>query len=576
MKSIQKKNILHCYVKNHIRYLMSCLLLFTLMLSHSTYASSISKTNITDNGSKQQVSTKQTQLEKIIPQLRVKNFKKKIASIKQLAEIDDPQTIVILEALLNSKLYYQKSDKKVVIINKKNNQYETFSTLNNNAIAIVQKKTLKKITTNNKLRKTIRALLAKKKILNSNLDVRQNALKEILTANDASLLPVLEQAQRQETDKSQQDLLKLAIALIEVHSNNSETRQSAVKRLGNSLYPVAKGKLTKILETDEHGQYIEQDKAVIALAEKAMQRISSKLSLFGNLETLFFGLSLGSVLLLAAIGLSITFGVMGVINMAHGELIMLGAYTTYLVQQLMPNDIGLSLIVAIPAAFIVSGLFGVAIERGVIRHLYGRPLETLLATFGISLLLQQMVRTLISAQNVPVITPSWLSGSLVLNPAFALTYNRIYIFFFALFVFAMLMLILKKTSLGLQVRAVAQNRGMATAMGIKTQWVDSLTFGLGSGVAGVAGVALSQLTNVGPNLGQAYIIDSFMVVVFGGVENLWGTLVAAMTLGITNKFLEPWAGAVMAKIIVLISLIIFIQKRPNGLFPQKGRASGGH
>ncbi len=473
-------------------------------------------------------------------------------------------------------MFYQKADKNIVIVNKQEQGYEIFNALTNKKIALVEKKTLKKISTNNKLRKTIRTLLAQKKILHPELTIRQAALQEILTSNDSSLLPVLKQAQQEESDTDQSDLLKLAIALIEVDSKDNNTRLSAIKLLGNSLYPTAKGKLSDILGTNEQGEFIEQNQQVLKAAQKAMTRVESKLSLFSNLETIFFGLSLGSVLLLAAIGLSITFGVMGVINMAHGELIMIGAYTTYLVQQIMPNDIGLSLIVAIPAAFTVSGLFGVAIERGVIRHLYGRPLETLLATFGISLLLQQMVRTLISAQNVAVVTPSWLSGSLIINPAFSITYNRFYIFFFALLVFALLMLILKKTSLGLQVRAVAQNRSMATAMGIKTQWVDSLTFGLGSGVAGVAGVALSQLTNVGPNLGQAYIIDSFMVVVFGGVENLWGTLVAAMTLGITNKFLEPWVGAVMAKIIMLIFLILFIQKRPNGLFPQKGRSSGGH
>lgn len=552
-------------------------LIFSLLFATNLYADNDSA--LINLGNKHSNST--AQLEQLIPKLQVKSFKKKLDYVKQLAAIDDPQSLLLLEALLDSRLYYQKVDKSVVLLqnkdaNKKENKYEIFSALDNTQIGLVEKKTIKKIRTNNKLRKTIRSLLAQKKINNADLTIRQAAIKEILTSNDAAFLPVLQQARIDERDESQKDLLNLAIALIEVDSQDINTRLSAIKILGNSLYPTAKGKLDKILTTNDEGKYIEQNKDVIKASQKALKRIDSKLSLFGNLETLFFGLSLGSVLLLAAIGLSITFGVMGVINMAHGELIMIGAYTTYLVQQMMPNDIGLSLIVAIPAAFIVSGLFGIAIERGVIRHLYGRPLETLLATFGISLLLQQMVRTLISAQNVPVITPSWLSGSLVFNPAFAITYNRIYIFFFALLVFALLMLILKKTALGLQVRAVAQNRNMATAMGIKTQWVDSLTFGLGSGVAGVAGVALSQLTNVGPNLGQAYIIDSFMVVVFGGVENLWGTLVAAMTLGITNKFLEPWAGAVMSKIIVLIFLIIFIQKRPNGLFPQKGRASGGH
>ena len=279
------------------------------------------------------------------------------------------------------------------------------------------------------------------------------------------------------------------------------------------------------------------------------------------------------MLVLAAIGLAITFGVMGVINMAHGELIMLGAYTTYVIQLLMPNHIDLSLFIAVPAAFMVSALFGIAIERSVIRFLYGRPLETLLATFGVSLILQQLVRTIFSPLNRSVFTPAWMSGSLEINSALSLTYNRLYIMVFGLLVFFALLVILKKTTLGLQVRAVAQNRAMARAMGVRTEWVDAITFGLGSGIAGVAGVALSQITNVGPNLGQAYIIDSFMVVVFGGVGNLWGTLVGGLSLGVANKFLEPYAGAVLAKILVLVFIIIYIQKRPRGLFPQKGRAA---
>ncbi len=264
---------------------------------------------------------------------------------------------------------------------------------------------------------------------------------------------------------------------------------------------------------------------------------------------------------------------MGVINMAHGELIMLGAYTTYVLQQLMPDHLAAALILSIPAAFIVSGCVGIMIEQGVIRHLYGRPLETLLATFGISLILQQAVRSVFSPLNRSVITPEFMSGSLTLNPMLLLTYNRLYIIFFCLAVFLVLLTILKKTSLGLQVRAVSQNRPMARAMGIHSQRVDALTFGLGSGIAGIAGVALSQLTNVGPNMGQSYIIDSFMVVVFGGVGNLWGTLVAGLSLGIFNKFLEPWFGAVLAKIMVLIFIILFIQKKPKGLFPQRGRAA---
>ncbi|MDT8397998.1 MAG: urea ABC transporter permease subunit UrtB, partial [Pseudomonadales bacterium] len=317
----------------------------------------------------------------------------------------------------------------------------------------------------------------------------------------------------------------------------------------------------------------ERESDLRAEAARVLAGISRKVEFYHFLEQLFFGLSMGSVLLLVATGLAVTFGVMGVINMAHGEMIMLGAYTTYVVQLLMPGMIAYSLLVAVPAAFLVSGSVGILIERGVIRFLNGRPLETLLATFGISLILQQTVRSVFSPLNRQVITPDWMSGSLQINPVLSLTYNRLYILVFALLVFVSLLLILKKTVLGLQVRAVSQDRDMARAMGIRTEWVDALTFGLGSGVAGMAGVALSQLTNVGPNLGQGYIIDSFMVVVFGGVGNLLGTLVGGFSLGLTNKFLEPLTGAVLANILVLVFIILFIQKRPKGLFPQKGRAA---
>jgi len=312
---------------------------------------------------------------------------------------------------------------------------------------------------------------------------------------------------------------------------------------------------------------------VRAAAAAAVSRIDRARTLYGGVETLFFGLSLGSVLVLAAIGLAITFGVMGVINMAHGELMMLGAYTTYVVQTLMPQHIGASILVAIPAAFLVAGLAGVILERSIIRFLYGRPLETLLATFGVSLVLQQLVRSIFTANNRDVETPAWMSGSLQLGDALAITYNRLYIVIFTMIVFAILLAVLRRTKLGLEIRAVSQNRAMARAMGIRSEWVDAMTFGLGSGIAGVAGVALSQLTNVGPNLGQSYIIDSFMVVVFGGVGNLWGTLIGGMSMGIVNKLLEPYAGAVLGKIFVLVALILFIQSRPRGLFPQTGRAA---
>jgi len=266
---------------------------------------------------------------------------------------------------------------------------------------------------------------------------------------------------------------------------------------------------------------------------------------------------------------------MGVINMAHGELVMIGAYTTYVVQETIRNSFpemfGWSLAIAVPLAFLTAGAVGVAIERGVVRYLYGRPLETLLATWGISLILQQAVRSIFGPNNREVGNPDWMSGAVDVGQM-AMTWNRIWILVFALAVFAALILVLKRTPIGLQMRAVTQNRGMAASVGIRTGWVDAMTFGLGAGVAGLAGVALSQIDNVSPNLGQSYIVDSFMVVVFGGAGNLWGAFAGAFSLGIANKFLEPWVGAVLAKILILVAIILFIQKRPRGLFALKGRA----
>ncbi|MBN8909007.1 MAG: urea ABC transporter permease subunit UrtB, partial [Rhodospirillales bacterium] len=310
-------------------------------------------------------------------------------------------------------------------------------------------------------------------------------------------------------------------------------------------------------------------------AGAAITAIDRQLQLWSILQSVYYGISLGSVLLLAAAGLAITFGVMGVINMAHGEMVMIGAYTTFVVQQLMraylPGVYAINLLLAVPLAFLVAGAIGVLIERTLIRWLYGRPLETLLATWGLSLILQQAVRSIFGANNRDVDTPWWMSGATQLG-GLTLTWNRMYIVLFAVLVLAALMAALRYTPLGLRMRAVTQNRRMAAAMGIRTPWIDALTFGLGSGVAGMAGVALSQIDNVSPNLGQGYIIDSFMVVVFGGVGNLWGTTLGALTLGIVNKFLEPVAGAVLGKIVVLVLLILFIQRRPRGMFPLKGRA----
>jgi urea transport system permease protein len=382
----------------------------------------------------------------------------------------------------------------------------------------------------------------------------------------AEVLPYLDARMERETDAGVKDLLITVRALARMDAQDPQQRLESIEVLRGSLLSEVRVRLDAVASRDV-------DPEVRAAAREAIDSIESRIAVYRFTENLFFGLSAGSVLLLAAIGLAITFGVMGVINMAHGELIMIGAYTTWFIQTLIPGALSTSILLAIPAAFLVAGLVGVAMERGVIRFLYGRPLETLLATFGISLILQQAVRTLFSPLNRPVSSPDWLSGSLYVNPILSLTWSRIYILAFAIMVFVALLLVMKKTSLGLKVRAVAQNRPMARALGVRTGWVDALTFGLGAGIAGVAGVALSQLTNVGPNMGQAYIIDSFMVVVFGGVGNLWGTLVGAMGLGMMTKFLEPHTGAVLAKILVLVFIILFIQRRPRGLFPKKGRAA---
>ncbi|HHM04334.1 MAG TPA: urea ABC transporter permease subunit UrtB [Gammaproteobacteria bacterium] len=499
-------------------------------------------------------------------------FKDKERAVSAIEASGDERSLAVLKALLAGDLYYRKSDRQVVYREKTDKGYHLTGVLSNEDLGVVKRRAAKKIGINNKLRGVLRGAIARLSLTHPDPARRLAAAREMLGSVDAASAPLLRDALAREGDGAIAGMLKLGLALVDSHSPDAATRLGAIAVLGESLEPAARNRLQALLQPAPDGAFAEPDARVRKAAARALSRIQERLEFYEFLETVFFGLSLGSVLLLAAIGLAITFGVMGVINMAHGELIMLGAYTTYVVQLMMPDHIEYSLWVAIPAAFLVAGLVGVLIERGVIRFLYGRPLETLLATFGISLILQQLVRTIFSPLNRSVATPEWLSGSWAINSALSLTYNRLYIIIFALLVFALLFLILKRTRLGLYVRAVSQNRAMAKAVGVRSEWVDALTFGLGSGIAGVAGVALSQLTNVGPNLGQAYIIDSFMVVVFGGVGNLWGTLVGAMSLGVANKFLEPWAGAVLAKILILVLIILFIQKRPRGLFPQQGRA----
>lgn len=507
--------------------------------------------------------------------LKATSMQERGMAIEQLANLGNPQAVIVLQALLEGRLFNFKNEDKLVIGQELEGNYQITDARNGQTMGTVERSVTQKITINNTLRTALRKTIGRLQLNDPDVNTRLNAVKAMGKSVDNESLTLLRNHLSSETNESVQKSIKLILGIEQLNSTDKSLRLSAIQLLKEQPSQDVVNQLNRLIEKDAEGHYTEMDSDVRNQAEAALTRINSQLQMYAAIETLFFGLSLGAVLVLAAIGLAITFGVMGVINMAHGELMMLGAYTTYVTQQLMPNHLGLSLVIAIPAAFIISAIAGIVIERGIIRFLYGRPLETLLATFGVSLFLQQTVRSIFSPLNRSVATPEWMSGSLQINDFVSLTWNRLYILVFCVLVFVLLLQILKQTRLGLEVRAVAQNRNMAKAMGIPTGQVDALTFGLGSGIAGVAGVALSQITNVGPNLGQAYIVDSFMVVVFGGVGNLWGTLVAGFSLGIANKLLEPYAGAVLAKILVLVFIILFIQKRPRGLFPQQGRAVEG-
>ena len=501
-----------------------------------------------------------------IANLLEKRFKDRITGVERIAQSGDERSERMLTALLEKQLFYTASDKTLVYYDKKNNQAQATAVLSAEVLNIEDPKSLKRIKTNNKMRGVIKQALANIQLSNPDATMRLAAVRSMTGKVSQDQLETIRSLSERESNPDVKTAMQTLVQLSELESSDQDVVKQAIKGLEGNLNQQVRPKLEALVSSE--------NPEIAAIAKQTLAEIDKKISWYGHLETLFFGLSLGSVLVLAAIGLAITFGVMGVINMAHGELIMLGAYTTYTIQHyILPNFPGVSLMVSIPAAFVVAGVVGILIEKTVIRHLYGRPLETLLATFGISLILQQAVRSIFSPLNRSVETPSWMSGSIQINEVLSLTLNRLYVIAFCLVVFALLFIVLKKTSLGLQVRAVSQNRGMARAMGVKASKVDAMTFGLGAGIAGIAGVALSQLTNVGPNLGQSYIIDSFMVVVFGGVGNLWGTLISGFSLGIANKFMEPYAGAVLAKIFVLIFIILFIQKRPRGLFPQKGRAA---
>ncbi|MFL6875240.1 urea ABC transporter permease subunit UrtB [Pseudomonas marginalis] len=428
----------------------------------------------------------------------------------------------------------------------------------------------KTVRLNNRLRGLIDNVQASQQLLAADPKVRLAAARTLQKSAQPAQLKFLDQQVAAETNEDVHTALSLALANLQLVDTDPAVRLAAVRLLGSTGDPLARTRLEALLAPG-----VETDAAVHTAAETSLAQVKRKLMMGEILGQAFSGMSLGSILLLAALGLAITFGLLGVINMAHGEMLMLGAYSTYVVQLLMqryvPAAIEFYPLIALPVAFFVTAAIGMALERTVIRHLYGRPLETLLATWGISLMLIQLVRLVFGAQNVEVSNPAWLSGGIQVLPNLVLPYNRIVIIAFALFVVVLTWLLLNKTRLGLNVRAVTQNRNMAACCGVPTGRVDMLAFGLGSGIAGLGGVALSQIGNVGPDLGQSYIIDSFLVVVLGGVGQLAGSVMAAFGLGIANKILEPQIGAVLGKILILALIILFIQKRPQGLFALKGR-----
>jgi urea transport system permease protein len=429
------------------------------------------------------------------------------------------------------------------------------------------------VVSNNRMKGALQAAQAALQLSSSDLNTRRAAIAELGKQSlEEAQLPLIDKALAAETDAGLRQSLERMRATVLVASPDKARRLAAVQALAGSGEPTVASLLQERLAPDA-----ETDAEVRAALNQALDGIRTKLAWGERAGVVFTGISLGSILLLAALGLAITYGLMGVINMAHGELIMIGAYAAYVTQNLfrayLPDAFDYYILAAIPVSFMTSALVGAAMERSVIRWLYGRPLETLLATWGISLVLMQGVRTIFGAQNVPVENPAWLSGGVSVLANLTLPFNRIAIIVFAMLVLGGLAYLVARTRLGLFVRGVTQNRRMAACVGVNTAKVDTYAFALGSGIAGLAGCALSQVGNVGPDLGQSYIVDSFLVVVLGGVGQLAGTVYAALGLGVINKLLEGWAGAVLAKIMVLVFIVVFIQKRPQGIFAMKGRSA---
>jgi urea transport system permease protein len=496
------------------------------------------------------------------------SFADKEKAVKALGARGDPRAVSVLQALTDGRLL--RSANGAVVVSDTTGRTTRLRDAVTGEEIVGDPDSFARIIVNNRLRGAVEGALSALTLFSTDPAARLTAAQDALRHPSAGGAALLEKAIATEQDPDIRAAMRLSLSAARLASGSKEERLAATRALGTTTDPQIKNLL------DEFRAAPDTDIELQRAADAALASIGNRLRFVSLAANLFQGVSLGSVLLLAAIGLAITFGVMGVINMAHGEMIMLGAYTAYVCQQffrafLPANWIDTYLLVAVPLAFLFSGGIGVLLERGVIRFLYGRPLETLLATWGVSLILQQAVRSIFGSPNKEVSNPSWMTGGFDPIGGFTITWNRLYIIVFCFIVLGALALILHRTSFGLYMRAVTQNRAMASVMGIRTARIDALTFGLGSGIAGMAGVALSQVGNVSPNLGTIYIVDSFLVVVFGGVGNLLGTLVGALSLGIVNKFLEPIAGAILGKIVVLVAIILFIQRRPRGLFALRGR-----
>lgn len=482
--------------------------------------------------------------------------------LEQWAAAPDADRLPLLEAIQSGRLALDAQNRAFLL-----GDDDQYHAVEGNAAPVGEPD---KLRLNNRLRGLVNTAMASHQLVADSADVRLEAARQLQKSARPAQRTLLEYRLNEESDDNVKAALQLALANLQLADPAPTVRLSAVRLLGESGDPQARTRLENLLDPAA-----EPDDSVRTAAATSLGQVKRRLLMGDLFGQAFSGLSLGSILLLAALGLAITYGLLGVINMAHGEMLMLGAYSTYVVQLLCqrfaPGLLELYPLLALPVAFLVTACIGMALERTVIRHLYGRPLETLLATWGISLVLIQLVRVLFGAQNVEVANPAWLSGGIQVLPNLVLPWNRIVIIGFALFVLALTWLLLNRTRLGLNVRAVTQNRNMAACCGVPTGRVDMLAFGLGSGIAGLGGVALSQVGNVGPDLGQSYIIDSFLVVVLGGVGQLAGSVFAAFGLGVANKILEPQIGAVLGKILILALIILFIQKRPQGLFALKGR-----